>query len=107
VAGGYDDEALFLRALEASKADKDMVCLGYNEAIKLMGLVANHLSSLLPPPPLPSHARPFADYEGQEVPSPPGVSRRQRRHDHPQGVVINPPQPQQEVIVDLVSDDNE
>jgi hypothetical protein len=48
-----------------------------------------------------------ADYEGQEVP-PPGVSRRQRRHDHPQGVVINPPpQPQQEVILDLISDNDE
>jgi hypothetical protein len=28
VAGGYDDDALFLQALEASKADEDMVCLG-------------------------------------------------------------------------------
>jgi hypothetical protein len=38
----------------------------------------------------------------------PGISHRQCRHDHPQGVVINlPPQPQQEVIVDLVSDDDE
>jgi hypothetical protein len=42
------------------------------------------------------------------VPLSPGVLRRQHRHDHPQGVVINPPpQPQQEVIVDLVSDDDE
>jgi hypothetical protein len=38
----------------------------------------------------------------------PNVLRHQRRHDHPQGVVINPPlQPQQKVIVDLVSVDNE
>jgi hypothetical protein len=30
------------------------------------------------------------------------------RHDHPQGVVINPPPlPQQEVLVDLVSDDDD
>jgi hypothetical protein len=107
VAGGYEEEALLLQALEASKADEDEVCPGYSEAIKLTGLVANHLASLPPPPPLPPHARPFADYEGQEV-SPPGVSRRQHRHDHPQGVVINPPpQPQQEVFVDLVSDDDE
>jgi hypothetical protein len=94
VTGGYDEEALLLRALEASKADENTICPGYSEAIKLTGLVANHLASLPPPPPLPQHARPFADYEGQEVPPPPGVSRRQRRYDHPQGVVINlPPQP--------------
>jgi hypothetical protein len=94
--------------LEASKADEDEFCHGYSKAIKLMGLVANHLASLPPPQPVPPHARPFADYEGQEVPPPSGVSRRLRRHDHPQGVVINPPpQPQQEVFVDLVSDDDE
>jgi hypothetical protein len=92
--------------LDASKADEDEVCPGYSEAIKLTCLVANHMVSL-PPPPLPPHARPFADYEGQEVPPPPGVLRRQRRHDHPQGAVINPPlQPQQEVLVDLVSDND-
>jgi hypothetical protein len=108
VVSGCDEEALLQQALEASKADEDEVCPGYSEAIKLTGLVATHLASLPPPPPLPPHARPFADYEGQEVPQPPGVSRRQHRHDHPQGVVINPPpQPQQEVFVDLVSDDDE
>jgi hypothetical protein len=43
-----------------------------------------------------------ADYEGQEVlPLPPGVSRRRR--DHPHG----PLQPQPEVFVDIVSDDDE
>jgi hypothetical protein len=90
VAGGYDEEALLQQALEASKADKDVVCPGYSEAIKLTGMVATHL----PPPPLPPHTRPFADYEG--------------RHDHPRGVVINsPPQPEHEVFVDLVSDDDE
>jgi hypothetical protein len=108
VAGGYDKEALFQQALEASKADEDEVCPGYSEAIKLTGLVATHLASLPQPPPLPPHARPFADYEGQEVPPPPRVSCRQRRHDHPHGVVINPPpQPQKEVYVNLVSDDDE
>jgi hypothetical protein len=107
LAGGYDEEALFQQALEASKADEDEVCPGYSEAIKLTGLVANHMAAL-PPPPLPPHARPIADYEGQEVPLPPRVSRRQRRHDHLQGVVINPPpQPQQEVLVDLVSHHDE
>jgi hypothetical protein len=109
VVGGYNEEALFQQALEESRADEDEVYHGYIEAIKLTGLMANHLASLPPPPPpLLPHARPFADYEGQEVPPPPGVSRRQRRHDHPQGVVINPPpQPQQEVLVDLISDDDE
>jgi hypothetical protein len=77
VAGGYDEEALLLQALEASKADEDEVCPGYSEAIKLTGLVANHLALLPPPPPpLPPHARPFIDYKGQEVPPPPGFLRR-------------------------------
>jgi hypothetical protein len=35
-----------------------------------------------------------------------GVQRRQCRQDHPHGVVINPPQ-QPEVVVDLVSNDEE
>jgi hypothetical protein len=61
-----------------------------------------YLASMSPPPPLPPHARPVADYEGQEVlPLPPGVSRRRR--DHPHG----PLQPQPEVFVDIVSDDDE
>jgi hypothetical protein len=30
VAGGYDEEALFQQALEASKADEDEVCPGYS-----------------------------------------------------------------------------
>jgi hypothetical protein len=102
VAGGYNEEALFQQTLEASKADEDEVCPGYSEAIKLKGLVANHLALVPPPPsPLPPHARPFVDYEGQVVSLPLRVLRRERRHDHPQGVVINPPpQPQQEVLVD-------
>jgi hypothetical protein len=66
MAGGYDEEALLLQALEASKADEEKVCPGYSEAIKLTGFVATHLASLPPPPPppLPPHAWPFADYEG-------------------------------------------
>jgi hypothetical protein len=63
VAGGYDEKALLQQALEASKAEKDVVCPGYSEAIKLTGLVATHLASLPPPPPLPPHAWPFADYK--------------------------------------------
>jgi hypothetical protein len=47
-------------------------------------------------------------YLGQEVLPPLGVPRRRRCQDHPHGVVINPPlQPQPEVVVDLVSVDNE
>jgi hypothetical protein len=64
VAGGYDEEALFQQALEASKTDEDEVCPSYSEAIKLTGLVANYMASVPPPPQLPPHARPFADYEG-------------------------------------------
>jgi hypothetical protein len=71
-------------------------------------MVVEYMASLPPPPPLPLHACPVADYERQEVPPPPCVSGRQHRHDHLQGVVINPPpQPQQEVVADLVSDDDE
>jgi hypothetical protein len=48
----------------------------------------------------------MAAYEGQEVPLPCSVSRRQR--DHPHGVVINPPQPAEpELYIKLVSDDDE
>jgi hypothetical protein len=46
VAGGYDEESLFQQVLEASKADEDEVCPGYSEAIKLTGLVTNHVASL-------------------------------------------------------------
>jgi hypothetical protein len=71
-------------------------------------MVAVHLASLPPPPQLPPHVPLLAAYEGQEVPPPPGIPRRQRRHDHPHGVVINPPpHPQPEVIIDLVSDNDE
>jgi hypothetical protein len=108
VAGGYDEEVLLQQVLEASKAEEDEAYPGYNDAIVLTGMVTEHLASLPPPPPLPSHAPLLAAYEGQEVPPPPGVPRRQRRHDHLHGVVINPlPQPQPEVIVDLVSDDDQ
>jgi hypothetical protein len=94
--------------LEASKADEDKIFLGYIDAIALTGMVAEHLASLPPPPPLLPHARPVADYEGQEMPPSPDILRRRR--DHPHGVVINPPlqpQPQPEVFVDLVSNDDE
>jgi hypothetical protein len=60
--------------LVASKTDNDVHFEGYSDAIALTGMVAQHMASLPPPPTLPLHARPVADYEGQEVP--PGVSRR-------------------------------
>jgi hypothetical protein len=94
--------------LKASKADEDKAFPGYSDAITLTGMVAEHLASLPPPPPLPQHAPLLAAYEEQEVPPPPGVPRRQRLHDHPYRVVINPPpHPQPEVIIDLVSNDEE
>jgi hypothetical protein len=67
--------------LEVSKADEDARYEGYSNAIALMGMVAECMASLPPPPPLPPHARPVVDYEGQEVP-PPGILRHQHRHDH-------------------------
>jgi hypothetical protein len=108
VAGGCDEEALLQQVLEASKAEKDEAYPSYSDTIALTGMVAEHLASLPPPPPLPPDAPLLAAYEGQEVPPPPGVPRRQRRHDHLHGVVINSPlQPHPEVIVDLVSDNDE
>jgi hypothetical protein len=77
--------------LEASKVEEDEVYPGYIDAIALTGKVAEHLASLPPPPPLPPHAPLLAAYQGQEVPPPPDVLCRQRHHDHPHGVVINPP----------------
>jgi hypothetical protein len=106
VAAGYVEEVLLQQVLEASKADEDKIFPGYNDAIALTGMVAEHLASLPPPPRLSPHVWAVADYEGQEVPPPPSVSCRRR--DHPHGVVINPPlQPQPEVFVDLVSDNDE
>jgi hypothetical protein len=90
--------------LEASKADEDEHFPDLHESLTLTSMVVQHLASLPPPPPLPPHAPLLAAYQGQEVPQPPGVSRRRR--DHPHGVVINPPpQLQPEVIVDLVTND--
>jgi hypothetical protein len=108
VAGGYDEEALLQLVLEASKADKDVRFPDLQEALTLTGMVVQHMALLPPPPPLPPHAPLLAAYEGQEVPPPPGVSRCQHHLDHPQGVVMNlPPQPQQEDVDDLISNDGE
>jgi hypothetical protein len=101
VFGGYLKEALLQQVLEASKADENARFPDLQEALTLTGMVPQHLVSL----PLP-HAPLLAAYEGQDVPSPPSVPRR--RHDHPHRVVINPPpQPQPEVFIDLISDDDE
>jgi hypothetical protein len=64
VAAGYDEEALLQQVLEASKADEDKIFPGYSDAITLTGMVAEHLASLPPPPPLLPHVWPVADYEG-------------------------------------------
>jgi hypothetical protein len=64
VAACYDGEALLQQVLEASKANEDKIFPSYSDAITLMGMVAEHLVSLPPPPPLLSYARPVADYEG-------------------------------------------
>jgi hypothetical protein len=61
VAAGYDEEALLQQALEASTADKDRIFPSYSDAITLTGMVAEHLASMPPPPPLQPHARPVAD----------------------------------------------
>jgi hypothetical protein len=53
--------------LEASKADEDKIFPGYIDVIALTSMVAEHLESLPPPPPLQPHAQPVANYEGQEV----------------------------------------
>jgi hypothetical protein len=50
--------------LEASKADEDVRFEGYIDAIALTGMVVQDMASLPPPPPLPPHAWPVADYEG-------------------------------------------
>jgi hypothetical protein len=64
LAAGYDEEALLQQALEASKADEDKIFPSYNDAIALTGMVAEHLASLPPPPPLPPYTRLVAHYEG-------------------------------------------
>jgi hypothetical protein len=50
---------------------------GYVDVIALTGIVAEHLASLPPPPPLPPHAPLLATYQGQEVPPPPARSGHQ------------------------------
>jgi hypothetical protein len=76
LAAGYDEDALLQQVLKASKADEDRAFPDLQEALDLTGMVVEHMSFLPPPPPLLPHAWLVADYEGQEVPPPPGVPRR-------------------------------
>jgi hypothetical protein len=93
------EDVLLQQVLEASKAYEEKAFFDYDDAIALMGMVAEHMASLPPPPSLPPHVPLLATYEGQEVLPLPDVLRRQRRHDHPHGVVINPSsQPQPKVM---------
>jgi hypothetical protein len=55
---------LLQQVLDASKADEDKAYAGYSDAIGLTGMVAEHLASLPPPPPLPLHALLLEAYEG-------------------------------------------
>jgi hypothetical protein len=63
VAAGYDEDALLQQVLEASKADEDERFPDLQEALTLTEMVAQHLSSLPPPPPLPPRAPLLAAYE--------------------------------------------
>jgi hypothetical protein len=50
--------------LEASKIDEDARFPDPQEALILTGMVAQHMASLPPPPPLLPHAPLLAAYEG-------------------------------------------
>jgi hypothetical protein len=107
LAVGYDEDTLLQQVLEAYKANEDARFPNLQEALTLTGMVAEHLASMPPPHPLSAHTSPQAAYLRQEVPPPSGVPPRRHRQDHPHGLFINPPQPQPEVVVNLVSDDEE
>jgi hypothetical protein len=110
MAAGYNEKALQQQALEACKVDKDSASPDFHYAMELTGMVEEHMASLPPPPPLPTHAPPQLAYNGQEVPpqlayngqevSPPPSVLRRRRHDHPHGVVIDPPAAQEVIVLD-------
>jgi hypothetical protein len=101
---GYNEDALLQQVLEASKADEDRAFPTSRRPLRSQ----EWWRSTWPLCHLHHNYRRTrrSAYEGQEEPPPPGVLRRRCRHDHPHGVVINPP-PQPEVIVDLVSNDEE
>jgi hypothetical protein len=67
----YDKEAAIARALEESNVEDDAKwsCDGLDEVIGLTTMVAEHNTSLPPPPSLPPHAPPLTDWVEQQVPS--------------------------------------
>jgi hypothetical protein len=65
VAAGYDEEALLQQVLEESKADEDERFPDLQQALTLTGMMAQHLASLPPPPPLPLHALLLVAYWGR------------------------------------------
>jgi hypothetical protein len=56
VPDDYDEEAATAAALSASKADEDLKWL--QDVVEPSAVVAEHVASLPPPPPLPLHASP-------------------------------------------------
>jgi hypothetical protein len=68
-------------------------------------MVAEHLASLPPPPPLVPHVSILAAYEGREVPPPPDIVMT--THTKWSQNLPPQPQPQPEVVVDLVFDHEE
>jgi hypothetical protein len=50
--------------LEVSKADEDKAFPDLHYAMELRRMVAEHMASLPPPPPLPAYASPQAAYLG-------------------------------------------
>jgi hypothetical protein len=60
-------------ALMQSKADEEAKWSwpGLDEVVELTSFVVERMASLPPPPPLPPHAPPWAEWEGQMVSPPP------------------------------------
>jgi hypothetical protein len=69
----YDEEAAIARALEELNAEEEAKwsCDGLDEVTRLTTMLAEHNTSLPPPPSLPPHAPPLAAWVGQLVPPPP------------------------------------
>jgi hypothetical protein len=63
--GSYDEEALLQQVLETSKADEDERFPDLQEALTLIGMVAQHLALLPPPRPLPPHRRSWRRTRGR------------------------------------------
>jgi hypothetical protein len=69
----YDEEAATAAALAASLADEEAKWSwpGLEDIVQLSAMVAEHVASLPPTPPLSPHAPPQVEWDGQEVPPPP------------------------------------